>query len=39
MPGNVARAGLADGIVPLKELGAEIVDRVWRHRYSARAAV
>jgi len=39
MPGNVAKAGLADAIVPLKELGAEIVDRVWRHRYSARPAV
>ena len=39
MPGNVAKAGLADQVVPLKGLGAEIVDRVWRHRYSARAAV
>lgn len=39
MPGIVARAGLADEIVPLKELGTAIVDRVWRHRYSARAAV
>jgi two-component system chemotaxis response regulator CheB len=39
MPGNVSKAGLADQIVPLKGLGAEIVERVWRHRYSARAAV
>jgi len=39
MPGFVARAGLADQVVSLKELGAEIVDRVWRHRYSARTAV
>jgi two-component system, chemotaxis family, protein-glutamate methylesterase/glutaminase len=39
MPGIVAMAGLADQVVPLKGLGAEIVDRVWRHRYSARAAV
>jgi two-component system chemotaxis response regulator CheB len=39
MPGIVAKAGLADQVVPLKGLGAEIVDRVWRHRYSARAAV
>jgi len=39
MPGYVARAGLADQIVPLKRLGAEIIDRVWRDRYSARAAV
>ena len=39
MPGIVSKAGLADQIVPLKGLGTEIVDRVWRHRYSARAAV
>jgi two-component system chemotaxis response regulator CheB len=39
MPGIVAKAGLADQIVPLKELGTAIVDRVWRQRYSARAAV
>ena len=39
MPGFVARAGLADHVVPLKALGAEIVDRVWRDRYGARAAV
>jgi two-component system chemotaxis response regulator CheB len=39
MPGFVARAGLADKVVPLKGLGAEIANRVWRHRYSARAAV
>ena len=39
MPGIVSKAGLADQIVPLKGLGAAIVDRVWRQRYSARAAV
>lgn len=39
MPGFVARAGLADQVVPLKRLGTEIVDRVWRDRYGARAAV
>jgi two-component system, chemotaxis family, protein-glutamate methylesterase/glutaminase len=39
MPGFVARAGLADQVVPLKRLGAEIVERVWRNRYGARAAV
>lgn len=38
MPGFVAKAGLADEIVPLKRLGAAIVQRVWRDRY-ARAAV
>jgi two-component system chemotaxis response regulator CheB len=35
MPGVVARAGLADQIVPLKALGAAIVERVYRHRQSA----
>jgi two-component system chemotaxis response regulator CheB len=39
MPGLVSKAGLADQIVPLLGLGAAIVDRVWRQRYSARAAV
>jgi two-component system, chemotaxis family, protein-glutamate methylesterase/glutaminase len=39
MPGIISKAGLAHQIVPLKGLGMEIVDRVWRHRYSARAAV
>jgi two-component system, chemotaxis family, protein-glutamate methylesterase/glutaminase len=39
MPGIVSKAGLADQVVPLKGLGTAIVDRVWRHRYSARAAV
>jgi len=38
MPGFVAKAGLAAQVVPLKRLGAEIVDRVWRDRYT-RAAV
>jgi two-component system chemotaxis response regulator CheB len=32
MPGNVARAGMADQILPLSELGAEILDRAWRDR-------
>jgi len=32
MPGVVARAGIADRIVPLSELGAEILGRIWRHR-------
>jgi two-component system chemotaxis response regulator CheB len=32
MPGQVARAGLADEILPLEALGAEIVRRVTRHR-------
>jgi two-component system chemotaxis response regulator CheB len=39
MPGIVFKAGLADRVVPLKGLGTQIVERVWRHRYSARAAV
>ena len=32
MPGFVARAGLADGVLPLGELGAEVVRRVRRNR-------
>ena len=32
MPGFVARAGMADRVVPLGELGAEILGRVRRHR-------
>ena len=39
MPGNVARAGIADQIVPLSELGPEILDRVWRDRRFAQVAV
>lgn len=39
MAGIVSKAGLADQIVPLKGLAPEIVERVWRHRYSTRAAV
>ena len=39
MPGFVARAGIADQVLPLDELGAEIIERVGRHRqpWSARA--
>ncbi len=32
MPGNVARAGLADKILPLDRLGAEIARRVCEQR-------
>ena len=32
MPGVVARAGLADQVLPLSEIGAEIIERVYRHR-------
>jgi two-component system chemotaxis response regulator CheB len=32
MPGIVARAGMADQILPLKKLGTEILDRAWRDR-------
>jgi chemotaxis response regulator CheB len=32
MPGQVARAGLADEILPLATIGAEITRRVARHR-------
>lgn len=32
MPGFVAKAGLADRIVPLADMGLEIMDRVSRHR-------
>ena len=39
MPGFVARAGLADKIVPLDTLGDEIIGRVYRHRRTACAAV
>ena len=35
MPGGVARAGLADQVLPLDQLGAEIIDRVYRHRQLA----
>ena len=35
MPGVVARAGLADQILPLGALGAAIVERVYRHRPGA----
>jgi two-component system chemotaxis response regulator CheB len=33
MPGFVARAGIADGIVPLTRLSTEILDRVQRGRH------
>lgn len=32
MPGIIARAGMADQILSLSEMGAEILDRVWRDR-------
>ena len=37
MPGIVARSGMADQIVPLNRLSAEILDRVWYQRASAGA--
>jgi len=38
MPGFVARAGMADQILPLNELSPEILDRVWRARRHRRVA-
>ena len=38
MPGFVARAGLADQVVPLSALGTEIISRVCKRRNSAFAA-
>lgn len=32
MPGLVARAGIADRILPLSDLSTAILDLVWRHR-------
>ena len=32
MPGHVAREGLADKVLPLDEIGAEITRRVWEKR-------
>jgi two-component system, chemotaxis family, protein-glutamate methylesterase/glutaminase len=32
MPGLIVKAGIADQILPLHALGAEIMDRVWKHR-------
>jgi two-component system chemotaxis response regulator CheB len=32
MPGLIVKAGIADQILPLHELGTEIMDRVWKHR-------
>jgi two-component system, chemotaxis family, protein-glutamate methylesterase/glutaminase len=37
MPGFVVRGGIADQIVPLKELGPEIVSRVWSQRPESNA--
>ena len=34
-PGHVARAGLADKILPLDNMGAEIARRVWEKRSRA----
>jgi two-component system chemotaxis response regulator CheB len=39
MPGFVARAGLADQVLPLSRLGDEIIARVMRQRRTVRAAV
>jgi two-component system chemotaxis response regulator CheB len=39
MPGFVARAGLADQVLPLSRLGDEIIARVMRQRRPVRAAV
>ena len=39
MPGIVARSGLADRVLPLSELGAEIIERVYRHRQAPCVAV
>jgi two-component system chemotaxis response regulator CheB len=35
MPGHVAREGLADGILPLDDIGPEISRRVWEKRSRA----
>jgi two-component system chemotaxis response regulator CheB len=32
MPGAVTRAGLADQVLPLAELGPEVLRRVWKGR-------
>jgi two-component system chemotaxis response regulator CheB len=32
MPGLIAKAGIADQILPLQGLAPEIIDRVWRNR-------
>jgi two-component system, chemotaxis family, protein-glutamate methylesterase/glutaminase len=37
MPGFVVRGGIADQILPLKELGPEIVRRVWSQRPESNA--
>ena len=39
MPGLIVKAGIADQILPLNDLGAEIMDRVWRFRSETRALV
>jgi two-component system chemotaxis response regulator CheB len=38
MPSSVASAGLADAVVPLDNLGAELAVRVWRSRLRASLA-
>lgn len=39
MPGLVARAGIAEQVLPLGELGTEIIERVFRHRQMLSAPV
>jgi len=39
MPSLIVKAGIADQILPLNDLGAEIMDRVWRFRSETRALV
>jgi two-component system, chemotaxis family, protein-glutamate methylesterase/glutaminase len=39
MPSFVVKAGIADRILPLKELGAEILSRAWRYRSEKHALV
>src|ERR1700730_10265333 len=39
MPGIVVRSGMADQVVSLQDLRAEISKRVWSHRSEARALV
>jgi two-component system chemotaxis response regulator CheB len=39
MPGLVARAGLADQVLPLNELGQEIIERVQSNRQNVRTSI
>ena len=39
MPSFVAKAGIADRVLPLQELGAEILNRAWRYRSVKHALV